>query len=282
MENDKLIGLFVTLTVGIILVATLVVPVINSAETEYTETYANGSAEITQIYSDSPDDLTIVFEADASTFTVNDVEYDAGTYTRWGIFASDALSIQIGSASGVDTLYIMQPSVAVTTGTLSEGFTLTATADGDLTLVYGSESTTITTTYNWMIYLDSDGSLVWASVSEDEPRYIKAETDVYVAYSFASGANYLTYADGVAAKNGTETTVEFTTSEVSGTDGEILELTAVTFESSKTVTYLYVPVSVDYVSSENGAAINLLFVIPLLLIVSLLVMVVRAINRPVE
>lgn len=269
----KILNLVIALTLGVILTASLLVPVINGLESDMTETYANGS--LTQKYTATPEDVSISYTS-GTTFDVNGEEYPLGTYVRMSIFSSDALALQLNSAGG--EIYIMQPTINQITATLSEGFTLTATKEGDITLVYGSSNTTITTTYNWAVYLDKTGSYTWVSITDSDPKYIKStEDDLIFAYSFVSGNNYMTYVDGVAKKNGTDTTVEFTTADVPDTDGKIKTVTNATFNGNMPIVFGFAPTEVNYITPNNSATINLIGVIPVIVLVSLVIMAAGAI-----
>ncbi|CAJ0592366.1 unnamed protein product [Cylicocyclus nassatus] len=261
----KLINGVLTIVVAIILVAVLVVPVIDSEADSVTTTYANGSGTLAQALETTPAAHTIEYTS-GTTFTVDGETYQLGTYGRLGIFASDECSLQLNSSGG--QIYIMQKGINQITATLSDGFKVETTASGSVTITYGSS--TITHPYSWTVMLNPQGTYVWNSISSGNARYIYDVEDIIVAYSFVSGNNYCTYVDGVAKVNGNSSAFTATTAEVEGTDGKLQTVNKLMFGEFE-IQFGYVPVTVSYIDAESSQIISLLYIIPLLLLVSVVV-----------
>lgn len=165
MESKNLLTLAITLTVGIILAGSLMMPVISDA-TETQKTFTNdGYMRYTSIESTAENEITIEWDHSApDILTIGEETIDLTKFDRetsilfgdnWSLRYLAAGDFQYIGDLNVDYLFVSK------SGTDDLNITLDA---GDVTLVSGT--TTKTNTYTTAYYTDNDGTMIMKKANE--------------------------------------------------------------------------------------------------------------------
>ena len=283
--NNKLITLAITLTIGVILAASLLIPVINTA-TATTDTYTNDGLIHLEKYTAESDDITIAWTYETpNAITINDetlalpdVEY---------------LSIDMGNdwfvryTRGVSMSYLATNASIVST--VADEGSLTITLSGG-TITATDGVTTKTNTYTEYLCITSDVNASYVMKKATDSVYLKGDSEI-IAYGVTSSYAFKivgNVTDGVTISQIRGTTVEIDNETVNATADDshigLYKFTSVTFtygDATATYNTVVVPKEVTAEKSEHltDGQISLLGVIPVLVIVALLVVAVGAVAR---
>ena len=298
MEKTNLLTLVVTLTVGIILAGSLLMPVLSDATTTE-KTFTNSGAFNLGIF--TPDDeYTMVYTASDGKITVNDVDVPAFDVVNksFSIVSTDNFLARYGYASGN---YFLQCIGKDSTNNYfaDGGVTVTITiSSGDLSVNWVKADTTSVTktvsfTEMYAIVPSVDDAIMKAS---SDTVYIKGDSELY-----ASGLTNVTawnnmfhfegtYDDGITISSPSlpSATYDNIKWNIEAVDGyvDLYKLTSIEFDihnSDTTVhaTYSYfgVPEKVTAELSQhlNTGEIALLNTLPILVIIGLVMAGVGAI-----
>lgn len=293
MEKTNLLTLVVTLTLGIILAGSLLMPVISDA-TETERTFTNdGLIRMDKV--DTDYSASIFWDhTDPTVITVNDETYE--------LPQNLPIALTVGGTEeffiryNTDAVYIFQNNSTMA-ASVTNGTDLTVTiANGEITSTDGTY--TITFTYSDSLFIVSDkGKYVMKNTSE--AAYVKGDSDIhaygrtYLTGTINTACNFAidgTITDGFTIEGwGTTSTItatEYTvTSEVVAGYVDLHKFTKIDFTASdgtNTATATYGQVIVPYeVTAEltnhlNSGEIAIMNALPIMIIVALVVMAAGA------
>lgn len=272
---DNKIGLMVTISIAVILMGSLLVPIIVDAndDSQIVKTNMGNYADVLD-YSTSAD-LSIAYTAATNEYVING---ESQTLSGYGALAiSDNFRLGYNGTS-VYWAYYDGSTVRFGTGNL-ESFTITI-ADGVLTLVFGG-TTTITPEWSKIAYLTNDESDPYAInlfFSGSNTIYVNSLDQIIAANPVASNTGFVSFINGAVQSFGVDAVANIGTSAVSGAEsmlglsaGPSGTLNVSVDGADNALLYVAVPkvVSSDTITSD---AMAILYVIPVLLIASLVVM----------
>lgn len=306
MESKNLVSMVLAVTVSLICIASVMMPVLSDATTTE-KTFTNDGYFRMSEYDDS--DYKVVWDHTApSQVTINDTEvvsfegmdsYQAVTYVATDEFAIRFLNdpsnprVQIYGTSTWGFTSASVSSATDITMTVSEGSTtISTTADPVVSIT----STTPSVMYvvdaagdfvmkdkNSSAYVLNDSNIVLCGITQGT----NLEAGVYAAGDVIDGLTYQLFRPSSQSETAVFSDEVITSSAVSGYIG-LQQLDKINFaltlsnqSLSPEYTYFIVPYQVTAELSDhlNAGEISLIMVIPLIVIVSLLAIVVRAINR---
>lgn len=298
MESKNLLTLAITLTVGIILAGSLLMPVISDA-TETEKTFVNEGVFNYGLF--TPDDeYTIEFTQATGTLIVNDEEVtpipgvSVTEGKNYSVVASDNFLLRFGSGAGAFFLQIIgtdadDNSIAIV---LNTGTCTGTINDGNFEVTYGTTTKTFEFTEIYGIVKDPSVAIMKAAANE---VYIKGDSEIYASgVTNVSAWNNLfhfegTYKDGITISSpnlpdATYDNIEWNIEAVPGYV-DLYKLTSIEFditydETTVHATYSYfgVPSSVTAELSQHldSGSIAILKALPVLIIVALVVMAAGA------
>ena len=276
MEKTNLLTLVITLTVGIILAGSLLMPVIANAQEGVgpTTTFTNtgyGQVYVTEV----TEDTTLVY--DGTTLTINAT--DIATFGSRCSFTADTAFMYHGSSGS---------KIFAWTGTSYENpsfteYTATIDVDDKTITVVGmvdSVETTIECPYTWCYVTAAAGDYLSIDSNFARDYYIRSIDDVksveYNNSGFVFSSN-----GAVLEVNGTEQgTVNYTVQDVSGYNIQTIHVEKTIANSGLSYTYndnnysvhwTIVPYKVTGNELQDLPARELLSVIPILIVVALVV-----------
>lgn len=303
--DNKLVQVVIAITVGIVVLGSLLVPVITEASTTektftnegyYTMDQLDTTASLTMVWNSSnPDAVTIGDETvDMSFATVN---------LGYTIVGSDNFAIRFTKTTngtiiqGFGSEYFNQGSGTIVTITIENGSVSAHTNRADI-----SGGLTTTYTYSSSAYVinpDGDGEYTYVMKNASTSAYVNGDSMIHFigATNVSSSGTVAVYGEGtlddgidletIGLRNvstATYSTPTATYSAVSGYDDlfslDKYEFT-ITYDGTSsydaTYSYFIVPAEVTAEKSEhlNTSEIGLLAVIPVLIIVALLIVAVR-------
>lgn len=276
-----LIGIVMTVVVGIILVGSLLAPVI-SGVTDHSKTFSNVDESLAGVWT-LADDTPVTFEYDSTNkiYTVNDVQIQPFS-ANYSTVTSDGMVIRW--SGGNPSVFVPSESKGYSGG----DFSITA-SNGTITatLPDSGEPTEVTTTYTYLYYQSADGDYVMTNGTN--PIYLMGDSEIHCTgynTSLGSGAARWFFAtgnidDGFSLTYGTTTVTDYTlnATELSGYEEDVYEVTSIVFHISEsldvTVNRLVAPGEITVTKESDQSIDNLYLVIPLLIIVGLLLVVVR-------
>lgn len=277
--KTKIITLTISLTVGIILVASLLFPVLEDMEKDYKVTNAFGN--LATLDEDGDDAISGVFdntgiEINSQKWTRSDLTYNwtspivADTFVIKTLVMADSISAQFACIiNGTST--VISSNIASITVTADDG-----SAAVVITYSNSNPDTSLTIPYNWVAYMNGNGdhviqTLPWSGTFEYR-AYYNSMNDIRGA-DYKSSTFYSYVGDDVTYGT-TSYTSSATTADVSGVvnvhymdnDGANL-----VFNSNIYIGVLVVPLTVYGTTEAMDTYAGLLNVIPLLLLVGILV-----------
>ena len=289
--NNKILTLVITLTLGIILTASLLVPIINDAQDGQRITYNNVGLNANLVGNES---VTYTWEA-GTGITIGD-DVIAANQSANGpnvLFFSDSGWMKTNFASTVATYYEFDGTINAISNITAATITVDP-ATKTITISNVTASTTVDdTSFNyseWALIPAVSGDYVfWAPYSTSKVMHQDDDAKIYAAYN-SGGTWAVSFANGAqTTKTGTvEYTTNFDGAPIEGYEG-IVDYSVgsnatdgYTITVSDTAAYAQVMAferSATGVAANNGnEIISLLGVLPILVIIGLVLMAVRAIT----
>lgn len=297
---NKLIGLMVSLVVGVLLVGSLLAPIVSSMTPE-TRTYVNEGSYFT-----TPDDETHTYTFGEDAITYDDVEVDYPEPYGTGTDASATLFI--GSDwicrcdQGMTRIVVGGPDNAwLILGTMAD-YTITATVTGD-SFTINSTLESRTGTFSDLEYMIADtGDYVMAFnpyITEETPivgavrnNSNTASADIFevVSGSLADGFSATTCKVAIYSADPTTGDVTSTfTADTTEIDGDLVQLDnivqSLTFWDDSTATlyisYVVVPETIVYDNPDyiGALAAPVLSAVVVVLMVAFVTVAARGITR---
>ena len=279
--KTNLLTLVITMTVGIILVGSLLSPILEDTEKDYKVT--NGFGNLATLDDDVNDAISGVInqskiEINSDSWTRGDLTYNwtcplvADTFIVKTLVTSNAVSISFACIiSGTSTILTTDSnSVATLAIEAEEG-------SASVTITYSDSTpdTSLTIPYTWVAYMDKDGdhvvqTLPWAGTFSYLAYYNNIE-DLRGA-DFKSGSFY-SYVGYDVTYGTTSYTASATTTDVSGVvNVHCMDNNGSNFKfNSINIGVIVAPLTVYGTTETMDGYAGLLNVLPLLLIVGILV-----------
>ena len=278
--DNKILTLCITLVVGVILVGSLLVPVLNETEKDYKVT--NGFGNLATLDDDGNDVITgeitqTKIEINSDSWTRADLTYNwtapivADTFVVKTLVTSGAVSISFA--------YILNGTSTVLTTDSNHVATISVAAEegtAEITVTYSDSTsdTSLTIPYNWIVYMDKEGNQViqtlpWTGTF-DYIAYFNNFSDIRGA-SYKSTTFY-SYVGENLTYGTTSYTASATTSDVSGVvnvDMMSNNGANLVFDTNKYIDIIVAPLTVYGTTETMDGYAKLFNVIPLLVIVSL-------------
>ena len=291
MEKTNLLTLVVTLTVGIILAGSLLMPVITDA-TETEKTFVNDG---TYRMTDKDDNYTITYDAANLKFIINDVDYPFADFPqgRWTLISTDAFMFRFQAyANEGYTLYISDTSA--TTAIANTGTTTPRTWTFDDGTYTGYDGVT-TRDYTSTSFRGYDPNGDYVMTDGTHKPVLKGDSSIIIGHGLTpvGGTNAPFYIVGTVDDGVTITTKDTITvsdvavnAEASSRYEDCYTLNSITFKatlSDTTVSATYdriiVPheVTVNVAEPLDDASIVIMNAIPVLIIIGLVLAGVGAI-----
>lgn len=278
--DNKILTLCITLVVGVILVGSLLVPVLNETEKDYKVT--NGFGNLATLDDDGNDVITgeitqTKIEINSDSWTRADLTYNwtapivADTFVVKTLVTSGAVSISFA--------YILNGTSTVLTTDSNHVATISVAAEegtAEITVTYSDSTsdTSLTIPYNWIVYMDKEGNQViqtlpWTGTF-DYIAYFNNFSDIRGA-SYKSTTFY-SYVGENLTYGTTSYTASATTSDVSGVvnvDMMSNNGANLVFDTNKYIDIIVAPLTVYGTTEAMDGYANLFNVLPILVIISL-------------
>lgn len=284
--KTNLLALVVTLTVGIILAGSLMVPVIEDAQTDIGDpiTKVNNTTVLLRPVEEG-DTLEATFADGKWTWTLNDtvIQGIGNNSITWDSFIiSDAMYLSNRSAgdnwAATISIFSINPTVW-------SGFISKTSAGADSSVVFSNGEITITgdnsnifegsTTipYTWAYVVCPEVEATYCAAVSGGTAYVKSTDDLILCGTYSTGENDCAY----TYKNGTSTviggdftmTVNQATTVANGTTDIYEDTVSVDIDDENFTPFrIFVPYEVDG-HATAGAAYSLLGAIPLIVIIGL-------------
>lgn len=265
--NNKLVSSIITLTILTILVASVLIPVVNSAEDELYEDYPNLSAKWTLEEFGTDSEHTIIL-ADGK-YLIDGQQYDYNESRFSYLVASDNFTIKNSASSG--TSFVTISSQSGTTYTASDSV-LIEISDG--TITYTAGAVTKTASYTWVMIPSHTGHYV--IMNGTDTVYLNSLQDVTCVEGHGS-TFYAVHNGSVSFPSGG--VLSATTAPVQGSEDQVITAQNVKV-NDVALDFIIVPEEVRSISSVNSGALPLLGVIPLFVIIGGILMVaVRMVTK---
>ena len=293
--NNKLITLALVLTMGVILTGSLLVPVIDNASKIGTETYTNGPASnsINLATYSTDADFEITMEKDGTTWNIDGI--DVNTLSTGAYIITDNLLVILSTTNGYNIRGLNESQAFVTlspadwNGVTASVTSLAITVTPENVTVADADSVQTSYTFpnNYVVYSKNDGERVICTGVAD--LYTAGGKDI-----ISVGVNNTNFFwctngdDSKAVYNATllDTVLNCPLTEVTadidkvsvGVGGDYT--VTVTYNNSTydlAPQYVSVPLSLVQGSEANTEITSLLGAIPIIVIVALLMIAVRAV-----
>lgn len=309
MESRNLVSMVLTITVSLICIGAVLVPVLTDATTTEKTFTNDGYFRMTKYAADDTETVNVSWTyADRNVITVNDEDINISGPINSGVSAlilSDfgVLRAGLGSNGSVSNVGYMTTDTAVYAEVGNSASISAEFASGAYSMVITSRgtSTTYTGTYSEIYVPDSNGEYIMKI--SNESAYILNNSDI-VAYGVT---NVSTGSSNVAVGFSIEGTIDnldvniWRGSGVTYTDpvvdcetvsgyNDLYLIDKITFtatysetstDTDVTYSYFLVPyqVTAELASHMSSAEIALIMTIPLMMILAVLFIGVRAVNR---
>lgn len=296
MKTTNLLTLVITLTVGIILAGSILMPIVEDAQNKAGETTLNNQAIAGNLPYEIWDGEAITFyfngggnysaETLNTNYTINGEPNGLGISTpnQTLLFASNAFCARIG---GSDSSHLIIQSQYIETATQYAGskFTFEVDAEKNYTLVIGTnDPITYTGSLDWLVYAIPGGAANLLQLANaSDPFYTSDSTDMIVLgniYTTGDNDTFYAYFNGELSVNETYADVSSVDIEKTAVKGySDLYTTTVTVnigDESFTPYYIIAPKSIE-AHSTTGAEYALYGAIPVLVIISLVIAAVGAV-----
>lgn len=275
MEKTNLLTLVITLTVGIILVGSILMPVLANAQRTAGEEvhYDNIQSGYTYRLTEKDENITLKV-----TGSGGDIYFNDEVITEDG-FAIVTDSVSVRAATSIKALNVTTPTQTLDLRVgWNAKFTITF-EDGTCTIVDDATTTTTeTATYSWMFAPSDNGE--WVTVTGNSTHYVNSIKDIVASGYYSTGDNDTGYCviNGVATVTEDFTTkANFTLTPVSGTT-DVFTATMTIDVGDENFTPWFLMIKRDIVGHEaSGAAYSLYGAIPIIVIASLVLVGASAI-----
>lgn len=291
--KTNLLTLVVTLTLGVILCGSLLMPVIDDIQmTSGTPvTYTNVGLSVNPYHYDYVDSIDFTATAGDSNWTDITINGQEITLISDNMLAviSDVFSLQIG-ATGKLEWSLSEETIIAGSYSNSEGTLKITFANGEFEVVGGTTGTLHSGEYSWVVTYVEDGSYV-AKNSNPTGAYCDGKADNFILYSsiYTTGDldTFYSYGKGVLSLGVSTYTgsVNLTTTLVDGTTDIYkvstcnITITDPDSEDSETFTPYRALIKETITGhSTSGAAHSLYAAIPIILIIGLVLAGVGAIG----
>lgn len=278
--NNKLIPIVLTLVVGIILAGSVLMPVLNDAQT----TLGNPATINNTIKTDSPeytiwDGSDIEFEYSTSTteYTINGVTYSYAADTQRILIASNDFACRNG---GTLASPVIVSQYVTLDSQLTKPFTFTV-ADKEYTLEL--DGNTYTGNVDWLVYACDEGNANLGQVPQNTTIYTSNSNGMIVLgniYTTGDNDTFYSYYDGDLTVNSAyadSSSIDITKTLADGyTDIYQTAITVNVGDESFTPFFILIPKTVEG-HAAAGATYSLVGAIPVMVIVALLMAAVGAI-----
>lgn len=258
-------NLAIVLTIGVILVGSLMMPVISDATKEVRSTYTNGTAS-----SPHYDSGAIAFSielASGPVLTINGETEDTTAFADYTILAATDTLVVFWRSTGA--LHVWESGgVAHTYGAGSYDF-----EDGTITQTIGS--TTSTFAYNALYTYSTNGEYVY--VPYTAAPYVSSQLDDFYALGYKSGTSLSVYNNGTVYVNGVVSTTTTITADTNPTNNS--EVSSLQALAIGTVGGQNLIVKESYTISMPNAngIISMLSILPILVIIALVMLPISVI-----
>ena len=278
--DNKILTLCITLVLGVILVGSLLVPVLNDSEKDYKVT--NGFGNLATLDADGSDVINgeitqTKIEINTDSWTRADLTYNwtapivADTFVVKTLVTSGGVSIAFA--------YILNGTSTVLTTDSNHVATVSVAAEegtAEITVTYSDSTsdTSLTIPYNWIVYMDKEGNhviqtLPWTGTF-DYIAYFNDFSDIRGA-SYKSTTFY-SYVGENLTYGTTSYTASATTSDVSGVVNVHMMSNNganLVFDTNKYIDIIVAPLTVYGTTEAMDGYANLFNVLPILVIISL-------------
>lgn len=212
--KTNVLGLIISVVVGIILLGSLLAPVLADAEKTIGApvTYTNEGYGYTMDVMNSAS-ATAIATGTENSYTINGVEVESATGFNLPMIVTDNVAIQ-AAASGSGNLLMIRSASGINSISSSSATTVTITADNG-TITVDNSGVASTYTYSWMLAISEDGKYIESGTLRS--RYL-AENEQPIVYGYNAGLGYYTSYNGeTKASSGTDVTLSYNESLVDGT-----------------------------------------------------------------
>lgn len=259
------IGTIITVLIATIVFATVLVPIVGNLQSSYYEMVEYSNVEndnqiyLSAISTDTSN--TINVESTGITSNTGVIPYwdDATFYNmilitdKIAVWVNGAGSIQVVTSSGIVTASV---------------FTAVASAGSITYSVDSADAVQITYTYGYIATIDGE----YVSCFNNVHRYYDSLNFAQCRYD----SGLYVYVDGYKTKNGSEIPMTIESSDVAGTEGQVKDLTAIKYTQSRSLNSISVmEAKAVYTYTEHPTIVTLLGVIPIFVVISILMIVIR-------
>lgn len=292
MDNKYgLIGVVLTVLIGVILIGSVMAPSITAIQKTAGDEVTVTNSTITDNfnYKKWTGEETIISYTGGNLSTTGEYtingESSGLTFSSVQriVLASDEFSIRTGGSSSTGPILLIQ-TIYANNNIQGTAFTFTVSTDGTYTLTYASNEYTGTIT--WMVYATADGTLNLGQMPlNSESFYTSPRNDIIILGSvYITGENdtFYSYYNGdltVAPDYADVSSIDISTSPAEGyIDIYDTTVTLTIGDESFTPYYILAPIDVTGLE-EGGAAYTLYGIIIVLFIIVLFVASVRLFLR---
>lgn len=281
--NMKIVGISVAVLVSLVVLAGVLMPVLDDAQTNLGDpiSVTNG------IKTDSPkytvwdgSDIVLAYDPVTTTYTVNGDAMTFSANTQRIIIASNDFAARNGGTS--DSPQLQSQYVDLNDQLINKAFTLTVTDKAYALTLNGVD---YTGSMDWLVYANDDGTANLGQIPQGNTFYTSNKNDVIVLgniYTTGDNDTFYSYYMGDLTVNSTyadSSSVTINKTLASGyTDIYTTTISVNIGDETFTPYYVITPITVEGHES-SGASYDLLGVIPLLVIVAILLGVVALIVR---
>ena len=271
---SRLVGLAVTLTVAIIMIASLVVPVISDATDHTTNEHnlgiairsINDNSDVTITYDDTTPGVYVVNGSPANMLNANYATLTADTFALR--VSSNVLYLNVFNQDNtyVSTL-INSMDVTLSNGVMSGSI----------------NGNSVSLAYNYAYYVDNAGNFIMTNLSDNATVYVNSDSVMYcdARYNSTFWVCSGSIANGfkVVAMDGTEYEGHIHYTQLEGYH-DLYAVSSITVclgdGSTMTLTRFIAPAYVDATTIDNHSQDSVYWIIPVILITALIAMTVNS------
>lgn len=268
--QSKLIKRLMATIISIILIGVILIPVVSGMQDSFyeTEEYTNVEKESAIFMSAVNSTTSNTLNVDSSGITVG-----SGVIPYWSesadfnvVLLTNTIGVVV-NGSGAITI---SDSTGTTTGT---SFTAIISA-GEITYsVDSGDSVTIPYVSGYVAALQGD----YVSCYQNTHKYFDSTNFAQFRYDSVFKA----YVDGVSYSNGSvvsDYALHYT--EVDGTDGQVKDLSAINYTSSRALNSVMVlEANAEYKHTDDQSVVTLLGIIPILTLIAVLISVINFVSN---
>lgn len=214
--KTNILTLAITLTLGIILVGSVLAPVISDAEKNVGQsvTYSNTGYGYTLDIMDSASVTAIATGTDGEqTYTTNGITVEGAPAYNLPLIVTDSVTIQIG-ATNYPNLLVVRSASGISMIPTTTAATVSVTCENG-TVTIDNNGTTSTYTYSWLMGVSENGKYIEVAGPLQSTYLAEGEKPIFYGYNNSIG--YYTYFDGEAKASAATVSVIYTENLVDGT-----------------------------------------------------------------